>query len=81
MGAIQPALTSLSNDEKSTQTNDELSNEITLLAGQINAATYRFLKLIAEFDSRDAWSGEGIRSCAHWLSWKCGIAVGAAREK
>jgi hypothetical protein len=20
-------------------------------------------------------------SCAHWLNWKCGIAMGAAREK
>ncbi len=70
MGAQQVALTSLSNDEKLTQSNDELGNEITMLAGQINAATYRFLKLIAEFDRRDAWSGEGIHSCAHWLSYK-----------
>jgi len=81
MGAFQPALTALSNDKNLIQSDDELGNEITLLAGQINAATYRFLKLIAEFDRRDAWSGAGIRSCAHWLSWKCGIAVGAAREK
>ncbi len=22
-----------------------------------------------------------MRSCAHWLNWKCGIALGAAREK
>ncbi len=22
-----------------------------------------------------------VRSCAHWLNWKCGIALGAAREK
>ena len=22
-----------------------------------------------------------MRSCAHWLNWKCGIAMGAAREK
>jgi hypothetical protein len=22
-----------------------------------------------------------VKSCAHWLNWKCGIALGAAREK
>ena len=59
-----------------------LGQEITLLAGQINAANHRLLKLIAQFDQRKAWSGGGtVRSCAHWLNWKCGIALGAAREK
>ena len=59
-----------------------LADEITLLAGQINAANYRLLKLIATFDDREAWIGGGtIRSCAYWLNWKCGIALGPAREK
>jgi hypothetical protein len=61
--------------------NEQLADQITTLAGQINAANYRFLKLIAEFDRRNAWVGEGVRSCAHWLNWKCGIAMSAAREK
>jgi len=61
--------------------NDRLADKISLLAGQINAANYRFLKLVAEFDALDAWAGYGFRSCAHWLDWKCGIALGAAREK
>jgi hypothetical protein len=69
---------SLDNIEES---NDQLSDQITTLAGQINAATYRFLKLIAEFDRRQAWAGYGIRSCAHWLSWKCGLDMNTAREK
>ncbi|QIB64636.1 DUF222 domain-containing protein [Kineobactrum salinum] len=61
---------------------DHLANEITLLAGQINAANHRLLKLIAQFDQRKGWSGGGtVRSCAHWLNWKCGIALSAAREK
>ena len=62
-------------------TNDQLADKITLLAGRINAANYRFLKLIAEFDRRNAWQGPGIRSCAYWLHWQCGIAMNAAREK
>jgi len=77
MGTSELALSS----HTKNQSNDDLGNEITLLAGQINAANYRFLKLIAEFDSREAWAGDGIQSCAHWLNWKCGIALGAAREK
>ena len=44
---------------------ETLGREITLLAGQINAANHRLLKLIAEFDRRKAWSGGGtVRSCA-----------------
>jgi hypothetical protein len=35
--------------------------------------------MIAEFDRRVAWEGPGIRSCAYWLHWKCGIDIGAAR--
>ncbi|MBL4797044.1 MAG: DUF222 domain-containing protein [Oleispira sp.] len=63
------------------ETVDQLSDQITTLAGQINAATYRLLKLIAEFDRRQAWAGYGLRSCAHWLNWKCGISMNPAREK
>jgi hypothetical protein len=61
---------------------EQLAAQITLLAGHINAANHRLLKLIAEFDQRKGWSGGGtVRSCAHWLNWKCGIALVAAREK
>ena len=61
---------------------ERLGAQITLLAGQINAANHRLLKLIAEFDQRKAWSGgDTVRSCAHWLNWKCGIALVAARER
>ncbi len=59
----------------------DLENSLTRLAAHINAATYRFLVLIAEFDRREAWGGEGVKSSAHWLNWKCGISLGAAREK
>ena len=60
---------------------DELATEICTLAGHINAANHRFLVLVAEFDRRKGWSDSGTQSCAHWLNWKCGIAMGAAREK
>ena len=58
-----------------------LEDEITELAAHLNAATYRLLTLIGEFDERGGWHGAGLKSCAHWLNWKCGIDLGAAREK
>ena len=33
----------------------------------------------AYFDRRHGW--EGFRSCAHWLNWRTGLDLGAAREK
>ncbi len=67
--------------EFSTVTTHELIDQITTLAGHLNAATARFLVLIAEFDRRKGWAEWGVKSCAHWLNWKCGIGLGAAREK
>ena len=60
---------------------DEIAAEICTLTGHINAANHRWLMLIAEFDRRNGWSDSATQSCAHWLNWKCGIALGAAREK
>jgi len=59
----------------------QLENQITELSAHIHAATYRLLKLIREYDNSHGWTGPGLNSCAHWLNWKCGINLGAAREK
>lgn len=58
-----------------------LEDQITELAAHISAATWRLLALIREYDLCSGWNGGGTKSCAHWLNWKCGIALGAAREK
>lgn len=60
---------------------DELAEEITTLAAHIHAATHRLLTLIAEYDRRRGWELGGHRSCAHWLHFRTGIDLGAAREK
>ncbi len=60
---------------------EELEEEIATLAAHIHAATHRLLTLIAEFDRRRGWELGGHRSCAHWLSARTGIDLGAAREK
>jgi hypothetical protein len=57
-----------------------LEQEITRLATQIHAATCRWLCLVGEYDAREGWAHWGARSCAHWVSWQCGVAPGAARE-
>ncbi len=58
-----------------------LEDQITELSAHIHAATFRLLELIREYDECNGWEGPGLRSCAHWLNWKCGINLGAAREK
>src|SRR5213593_4407980 len=55
---------------------ERLGEEIAELAVHLDAATARLLDLIREFDARGGW-GNGFRSCAHWLSWRVGLAPGA----
>jgi uncharacterized protein DUF222/HNH endonuclease len=59
---------------------DRLGDEIALVSAHLEAATARLLDLIREFDRRGGWN-TGFRSCAHWLSWRVGLDLGAAREK
>ena len=63
-----------------TRSLEGLEREITAVAAQIHAATCRWLLLVGEYDARDGWARWGCRSCAHWVSWRCAIAPGAARE-
>lgn len=58
-----------------------LADEITALCGHIHAAEYRLLELIRELDQKNPWGTLEVVSCAHWLNFRCGIALGAAREK
>src|SRR3954451_10698824 len=59
---------------------DELHAEIVELATQLTAACSRLTRLIGEFDAAEGWGEWGMRSTAHWLSWHCGMGLGAARE-
>ena len=57
-----------------------LESRICALAGALASSTGVWLGLVAEFDRRKGWAQWGVRSCAHWLSWACSVAPGAARE-
>ena len=57
---------------------EQLGDRIAELSARIQAATYELLVLIRQFDEANGWST--CVSCAHWLSWRTGLAPGAARE-
>jgi len=59
---------------------EQLGEAIAGLAARIHAATYELLVMLREFDERSGWNN-GFLSCAHWLHWRTGIDLGAAREK
>src|SRR5215831_5475505 len=60
---------------------DDLDFEIRRLARQMNVDAYRMLILIRDFDDRFGFAKWGLRNCAEWLAWSCGLSLSAAREK
>ncbi|HEY1625474.1 MAG TPA: HNH endonuclease signature motif containing protein [Streptosporangiaceae bacterium] len=59
---------------------ERLESQMCELAGHLAAATCRFLLLLADFDARNGWASWDMRSCTQWLSWKCQMSMGTARE-
>jgi hypothetical protein len=59
---------------------ERLEAQICELAGHLAAATCRFLVLLGDFDARRGWASWEMNSCAQWLSWKCQMSSGTARE-
>jgi hypothetical protein len=60
---------------------EELEEEIVILAAHIHAAEHRLLVLVSDFDRRRGWELGGHRTCAHWLAFRTGIDLGAARQR
>ena len=62
-----------------------LEDEIATLSATIQAATYRLLCLVEEYDRRGGWAdplaSDGFRSVAHWLSWRVGLSLTTARQQ
>ena len=61
-------------------TTERLEADVCTLAGQLSAATCRWLLLIVELDRRRAHEQWGCASMAQWLSWKCGLGIVAGRQ-
>jgi len=70
----------MSESVEDRQSLEELGEDICRLAASLAATTSRWLMMIAEFDRSEGWGGVGVKSCAHWLSWRCGLSPGAGRE-
>ncbi len=60
---------------------EALGARITEYSAWLNAGESRLLEMLHEFDREGLWRLDGIHSCAHWLNWKCGVGMNAAREK
>ena len=58
-----------------------LGDAIVTLFAHVHAATHRLLVMIAEFEALEGWRREGHQDCAHWLAFRTGIELHAAREK
>ena len=78
MGSVTPLETSYS---RYYERAEALANEITELCSYLYAAEYQLLVKIREFDEKGYWGGPGLTSCAHWLNFKCGMGMNAARER
>ena len=74
-------VTSLSDIHSPLSNAEQLGEQITELCCYIYAAESRLLTLIREFDDKRYYEKLGFCSCAHWLNFKCGIGMNAAREK
>jgi len=60
----------------------ELADRLSTVAATVAVAECEFLDLLGEFDAREGWAESGgLRSTAHWLSWRVGYRLGVAREK
>ncbi len=60
---------------------DDLGQQITTLAAQLDAGTCRLLDLILDFDRREGWAEQHALSCVHWLDWRLGWGRCMARER
>jgi len=58
-----------------------LEARIAEVSAMADVLDHERLRCIRRFDELAGWSEQGARSCAHWLSWRVGLAPGAAREQ
>ncbi len=59
----------------------ELGDDIAMTASAIDRTEHRLLSLLRVFDSGKGWERDGATSFPAWLSWRCGMRAGAARER
>lgn len=80
-GAPAPLWPGVSPTQLEGVPDERLEHELRSLAGHLAAATCAFLVMVGEYDARRAWTQWECLSCAHWLNWRCGVSLPAAREQ
>jgi hypothetical protein len=78
---LVPFLVAPAVDESHPDALAKLGDKIAHLSANIHAAEYRLLVMIGRFDTLRGWELDGHRTCAHWLAFRTGIDMGAARER
>jgi hypothetical protein len=68
-------------DDPRALSNEELAERIRLAASEQTAHQAWWFSMIAEFDRREGHFAFGMRSCAEFLCWWCGIDTRTAREQ
>src|SRR5687768_5194515 len=58
----------------------QLGESIAELAAHLDAASHEYLSRLRRFDAASGWHHANAKSCAHWLSWRCGVDPVTARE-
>src|SRR5678816_1265688 len=58
-----------------------LGERIADTSALLDHLTHQLLTDLRAFDAGEGWKAQGSLSCAHWLTWRTGIDLGAAREK
>ncbi len=59
----------------------ELRRAVTRMAGHIDLADWRFIKLIAAMERTRSWREGGYCNLGNWLDHRCGLGPCAARER
>lgn len=67
-------------DDPRLLSNDQLAERIRVAASEQTAHQAWWFSLIAECDRRDGHLHFGMRSCAEFLSWWCGLDLRTARD-
>ncbi len=52
----------------------DIEERLAVVVGQLNALHAQLVDLVVEAKATNAWSGVGIRSLTHWLTWKAGVS-------
>ena len=59
---------------------DAVRDEIAAAMGQVNAATVRLLEAVEVVLDETHWGGVGLKSPAHFLAWRTGLAPGHCED-